>query len=464
MDGELISADELSDTSTEIMKCFQTLHGTADETILSQLASVVLKIHSQAVNMANRLEDNQDRISLLQRQVEEFERNNGDLRTALRIDREQHEQTVSKIDADFSKELGAYKKELEKMKTENRNVKAMNDRLMAEVQELEAACLRNETLTKESIDELEKTKKELEETQDALDEARRSERKALKIVVDSASQTSVEVTFGLLPPMDPEDTDGKRKVGDRNEGKGSGDNSEYEDIDESQNSSTSEEAEDDDEEEGARRRRSKCPSVDEKKFHNSSCFRFGHRDVDSDETILKRGMEEGESGIEEEEHSLEEELSAVGKSEVQFDEDSNKSDQLVEGQMEENSEGEPKEPDFSESEDETIELAHDAILNSVHKLVAMSDRVMDHIDDVDGPTELEKLFSGCVAKRTEVRKGGSSSNGAGKGKKNSFVQCCGMVLFVAGLYLLCDFLCERYLGFGIFRLTRRRPGYTTAMF
>lgn len=152
------------------------------------------------------------------------------------------------------------------MKTENRNVKAMNDRLMAEVQELEAACLRNETLTKESIDELEKTKKELEETQDALEEARRSERKALKTVVDSASQTSVEVTSGLLPPMDPEDTDGKRKVGGRNEGKGSGDNSEYEDIDESQNSSTSEEAEDD-EAEGARRRRSKCPSVDEKKFH-----------------------------------------------------------------------------------------------------------------------------------------------------------------------------------------------------
>ena len=94
---ELIGGDELSEFSREIMSCFQILHGTADEATLRQLAAVVEKVHSQAVSMANRLEDNQDRISYLQRQIEEYEKGNSDLRTDLRLAKEQHEQVRNLI-------------------------------------------------------------------------------------------------------------------------------------------------------------------------------------------------------------------------------------------------------------------------------------------------------------------------------------------------------------------------------
>ena len=186
---------------------------------------------------------------------------------------------------------------------------------------------------------------------------------------------------------------------------------------------------------------------------------------------------EDESGIEEEERSLEEELNAVEKSEAHFDENSEKPEQgsrLTKPEEVEEEQchvvAQPHQANEKEldeqSEDEVLVHTRAAIVNSMHKLVAITDRVMDHIDDIDGPTELEKLFSGCVVKRSENKPGGfPKADGKNSSKKkNRFLQCCGMVLFVAGLCLLCDFLCDRYLGFGIFRLTRRRPGYTTALF
>ena len=143
------------------------------------------------------------------------------------------------------------------MKTENRSVKAMNDRLMAEVQELEVTGLRHEMLNKESAGELEKTKKELEEAHDALDEVRPLQQKTKKVVVDSSSQTSVDLT----PPNILIYTDEDKKTTQENKDKGSGHTVLLDEINETQNSSSSEESED-----CERQRRSKCPSFEEIDF------------------------------------------------------------------------------------------------------------------------------------------------------------------------------------------------------